>query len=255
MVLTSLFVGLLLCVVRMSGLFVILPVFGSRNIPAQAKVGLVFFTSYVLLPIINLDYIVGMDSLLELAYLIIMEFVIGLFFGVIMVIALSCVYLAGAIIDRNIGFSMVSVMNAIGTDQLPVTANLFYIMSIMVFFIIDGHHQLIRVLVETYKYAPVGRGVFNIFAAMQLADIMQQSFILGFKLASPFIITVFISNILLGLLAKAMPGMNVFMLGMPFKILIGLFLFSILVPSYVNGFYEVFEWIWTTMMKFMVYLL
>lgn len=254
MILTSVFVALLLMIARMSGLFIILPIFGSRNIPAQIKVGLVFFTSYVMLPIIDLQYVQNVDTLLHLAYLIIVEFAIGLMFGMIVVLALGCIYVAGTMIDRNIGFAMVSVINPIGTDQLPVSANLFYIMSLMVFFTIDGHHQLIKTLADTYEFAPVGVGIFNIFGSLELVQIMQEAFIVGFKLASPFVITIFVGNVLLGLLAKAMPGMNVFMLGMPFKIAMGFFLFIILIPSYVSAFVEVFEWIWEEMVKFMVYL-
>lgn len=254
MALTFLFVALLLIITRLSGLFVIMPIFGSRNIPAQVKVGLVFFTSYVLLPLMDLQYIQNIGSLLELAYLIIMEFIIGLLFGMVVVIALSCIYVAGTIIDRNIGFAMVSVINPLGTEQLPVSANLFYMMSMMLFFVIDGHHHLIRVLVETFEFAPLGGGIFNIFATTQLVDVLQTSFIFGFKLASPFIITIFIGNILLGLLAKAMPGMNVFMLGMPFKIAIGFILFVVLIPTYSQALIEVYQWIWEELAKFMVYI-
>jgi len=239
---------------RMSGLFAVVPIFSSRNVPMQAKVGMVFFTSYVMLPLISLEYVSNFDSLLTYAYLLIVEFFIGVMFGLIMVIALSCVFLAGAIIDRNIGFSMVSVINPEGTGNLPVSANLLYTMALMVFFTVDGHHQLFRVLAEMYQFAPVGRGFFNIFGALELVEIMQEAFVLGFKLASPFVITILISNILLGLLSKAMPGMNVFMLGMPFKIGVGLFLFIILVPNYVASYGEVFEWIWELMTKFMIYI-
>ncbi len=254
MALTSLLVALLLIITRLSGMFVILPVFGSRNIPVQVKVGLVFFTSYILLPIMDLQYIGNVGSFLELGYLIIVEFVIGLMFGMVVVIALSCIYVAGTIIDRNIGFAMVSVINPLGTEQLPISANVFYIMSMMLFFVIDGHHHLIRVLVETYEFAPLGRGFFNIFAATQLVDVLQEAFILGFKLAAPFVITIFVGNILLGLLAKAMPGMNVFMLGMPFKIAIGFLLFVVLLPRYSTALIEVFQWIWEELARFMIYI-
>ncbi len=125
MVVTPLFIALLLMIARMSGLFMLVPIFGSRNVPTQIKIGLVFFTSYVMLPIIDLQYLGNIQTLLSLAYLVIIEFVIGLMFGLIVVLSLVCIYVAGTMIDRNIGFAMVSVINPIGTDQLPVTANLF----------------------------------------------------------------------------------------------------------------------------------
>lgn len=254
MILTSLFLGLLLCLSRMSGFFVILPIFGSRNVPPQLKVGLVFFTSYVILPLLDLSYIYSVSSLLEVGYLVLIEFITGLSIGFVVVLLISCVYLAGTIIDRDIGFSMVSVIDPVGSEQMPVSANIFYMMSLMIFLAINGHHQLIRTLVETFEYAPVGRGVFNMFIAHQMPDVLQTAFVLGFKLAAPFVVTVFVGNILLGLLAKAMPGMNVFMLGMPFKILIGFILFVALVPYYAGTFIEVFEWLWGQLMQFMVYL-
>ena len=186
MVLSALFIGLLLMLARMSGMFIILPVFGSRNIPTQVKIGLVFFTSYVMLPLIDLQYVRNVESLLTLAYMIIIELIIGFMFGLVMSIVLSSVYLAGGIIDRNIGFAMVSVINPEGTGNLPVTANVFYTMALMVFFTIDGHHHMFRVLAETYAFAPVGRGFFNIFASLELVSTLQSAFVLGFKLSAPF---------------------------------------------------------------------
>ncbi len=112
---------------------------------------------------------------------------------------------------------MVSVVNPIGTEQLAVSANLLYVLAMILFFVIDGHHQLIRVIARSYEVAPVGSGFINLFVSLQLTDLMQEAFILGFKLAAPFIITVFIGNMLLGLLAKAMPGMNVFYLACHLK--------------------------------------
>ena len=254
MVVTPIFIALILMIARMSGLFVVVPVFGSRNVPNQAKIGLVFFTSYVLLPMMDLQYVQNIDSLLTIAYMIIIEIIIGLMFGLIMILALSSIYLAGTIIDRNIGFAMVSVINPEGTGQLPVTANIFYTMALMVFFVTDSHHQLIRILMQTYEFAPVGRSFLNIFASLELSVLLQTSFILGFKLATPFIITIMVSNVLLGLLSKAMPGMNVFILGLPLKVFVGLFLMRVLVTNYISSFEEVFVWIWELMTKFMVYI-
>ncbi|WP_430882778.1 flagellar biosynthetic protein FliR [Fusibacter sp. JL216-2] len=254
MILTSLLVGLILMISRMSGMFSIIPVFSSRNIPAQAKIGLIFFTSYVMLPIVDLSYVEGITTLLEMAYLIIIEFIIGLMLGAVMQIALSCIYLAGTFIDRNTGFAMVSVVNPIGTEQLAVSANLLYVLAMILFFVIDGHHQLIRVIARSYEVAPVGSGFINLFVSLQLTDLMQEAFILGFKLAAPFIITVFIGNMLLGLLAKAMPGMNVFLLGLPFKVSIGFFLFVVLLSSYVDALTEVYGWIWEMLAKIMFFI-
>lgn len=254
MILSAYFVGLILSMVRLSGFFVVMPIFGAKNVPARIKVGMVFFISYILLPILDLKYVIIPESFLSLIGMVTVEFLIGLFVGMVFAISLSCVYLLGGIIDRNIGFSMVSVVNPMGTQQLPVSANLFYIMALMVFFTINGHHHVLRVISQTYEFAPLGVGVFKIQGVWELVWILQKSFVLGFQLAAPFVITIFVGNMLLGLLAKAMPGMNVFILGMPFKIAIGLFLFVALTPLYIKSLIEVFLWIWDNFMRIFVYL-
>ncbi len=254
MVLTVYFMAIILCFARLSGFFLPLPIYGSRNIPSSLKIGIVFFISYALVPILDVSNINNINSFFTLASLLILEFLKGTFLGLSFVVALNCIYLLGGLIDRNIGFSMVSVMNPLATQQLPVSANLFYMIAMMIFFIIDGHHRLIRVFVLSYEYAPMGINFFKIYGVWELINILEHTFVLGFQLASPFIITIIIANILLGLLAKSMPGMNVFVIGMPFKIYVGLFLFLTLVPVYIKSLIEVFLWIWENFMRMFIYL-
>ncbi len=254
MFLTSYFIGFILCMVRLSGFFLPLPVFGTRNIPSRVRIGLVVFISYALLPLLDLQLIQGIDSFLDLGGIVIVEFLKGAFLGMSFLLALSCIYILGGLIDRNIGFSMVQIMNPMGTKTMPVSANLFYLIAMAIFFVIDGHHQIIRVFVKSYYFSPVGAMRFNVYGVMELVTILQNAFILGFKLASPFIITIIVANIVLGLLAKAMPGLNVFMVGMPFKIAVGLFLLVSLSPLYIKSLIEVFLWVWENFMKMFVYL-
>ncbi len=254
MFLTTYLVGMILCISRLSGFFLPLPVFGAKNVPRSVKIGLVVFISYTILPILNLGYIKEVNSIIELGNFIVIEFIKGAFLGLSFTIALNCIYILGGLIDRNIGFSMVNIMNPMGTLRMPVSANLFYLVGIMVFFITNGHHQLIKIFVKSYQFSPLGVMDFKIFGVMEYIKILSMTFIMGFQLASPFIITIVVANIILGLLAKAMPGMNVFILGMPFKIFVGLFLFIILSPMYIKSLAEVFLWIWENYMKMFVYL-
>ncbi len=254
MFLTAYLIGLILCVARLSGFFLPLPVFGAKNVPAPVKIGLVVFISYTIIPILDISYIRGVSSLLQLGNFIIVEFVKGAFLGLSFTIALNCIYILGGLIDRNIGFSMVNIMNPMGTRQMPVSANLFYLVAIMVFFITNGHHQIIKIFVKSYQFSPIGVMDLKIIGVIEFVNILSKTFVMGFQLASPIIITIIIANIILGLLAKAMPGMNVFILGMPFKIFVGLFLLILISPVYIKSMAEVFIWIWENFMKMFVYL-
>jgi flagellar biosynthetic protein FliR len=229
---------------RFSGLFVLLPVFSSRNIPWSIKAAVIIFISMAIMPIVSLNTQVVVNSFPELVYLMIVEFIIGLSFGMVISLLLSSIYLAGGLLDRNIGFSMVNVISPMDQSSMPVSANLYYMFAMMIFLFTDGHHIVIQALVQSIETIPIGQGILNVFIVLDFTELISQAFVIGIRLSSPFIITIMVANIILGMLSKAMPGMNVFMIGMPFKIFVGLTLFSLIMPAYYNTFVELYGMIY-----------
>ena len=141
------------------------------------------------------------------------------------------------LIDHKLGFSIVSVINPLDESQIPITSNVFYVFATLIFLQLNMHHELITALILSFSSIELG-SFFNVVQSFpMLVEIVQQSFIIGFQIAAPFVITVLIADIVLGLLSKAMPGMNIFDLGMPFKIFFGLLIFIILMPY----LYEIFS--------------
>ncbi|MCH4888737.1 flagellar biosynthetic protein FliR [Acidaminobacter sp. JC074] len=234
-------VVIVLVFTRIAAMFSIIPIFGARNTPMTTKVGLVFFISLIFVPlqIGNLD--IQADTFLEYGALIVNESIIGFSIGLITLIILNVFYLAGSLVDRNIGFAMVSVVSAQDESQLPVSANLYYIFALMIFIVTNVHHELIRAIAMSYETMPIGSSPILRLITFDYVDLLHYTFEMGFKMAAPFILTVLIANLLLGLLSKAMPGMNVFMIGMPLKILVGLFLFTLLMPLYPDFIMEIFN--------------
>lgn len=230
---------------RISGLFALMPVFSSKNVTAKAKIGILFFISLALMPITSLTATVAVESFAELLYHLAIEFIIGLSFGMVATLLLSSIYLAGALVDRNLGFSMVNVISPMDESSMPVSANIYYIFAMMIFLFTDGHHIIIRTIAKSIELIPIGGGQINPLLAMDFTELLSQAFIIGFQLSAPFIITILVANIILGLLSKAMPGMNVFMIGMPFKIFVGLTLFSLMMPLYYKSFIKLYEFIYS----------
>jgi flagellar biosynthetic protein FliR len=226
---------------RMAAMFGIMPIFNAKNTPVLTKVWFIFFMTIIILPyqveIFNLD----VDSFLQLGGIMVIESLIGFAMGLITLVAMNVFYLAGSLVDRNIGFAMVSVVGIEDESQVPVTANLYYIFAMMIFLLTNVHHQLIRVVVASYETMPLGSNPIIGLMIYDYVGILHYTFITGFQMASPFIITILIANILLGLLSKAMPGMNVFMIGMPLKILVGLFLLSLVMGVYPEFIVNVFD--------------
>jgi len=232
---------IILVFTRIAAMFSVVPIFGAKNTPLMTKIGFVFFISLILVPLQYESFGLQIDTFLQFGEYIIIEMVIGFSMGLVTLIILNTFYLAGSLVDRNIGFAMVSVISAQDESQLPVSANLYYIFALMIFISSNFHHKLIIVISDSYRVFPIGTNPLIGLIVYDYVEVLSYSFVMGFKMAAPFILTVLIANILLGLLSKAMPGMNVFLIGMPLKILVGLFLFSVVISSYPDFIIHVFE--------------
>lgn len=240
MELTGSIILLLLCLVRISGIFLMTPVFGGKTIPMKVKVGFSVILSVIVFPLVNISEDIYIHSFINLVYYLVNEILIGLLFGFISMLILNAIYIAGVIVDRNIGFSIVSVMSPQDEGEMPITANLYYLMAMLVFLATDCHHLMIKAMIYSFKVIPLGTLGINLLEVNQVIDILRESFVNGFKISAPIMITIFVSNVLLGILSRAMPQMNIFMVGMPLKIIMGLITLYLLLPLYINVFENIF---------------
>lgn len=229
---------LLLVFVRTSGIFFISPFFSSQNVPNIMKAGFSFILSILLT--FTLDINLSLEGT-TFVVLIFKELMIGLIIGFISYAFFSVFYVMGQIIDMKIGFGMVNVMDPQHKVQVPIMGNFYYILAFLLFLSLNGHHIIINALIDSFKFIPIGKFVFKQDIAFFLTDILSKSFITGFKLSAPIIVVIFLTDLALGILARSIPQMNVFVVGMPLKILVGLFVISISLPIFYTISTEVFN--------------
>lgn len=221
----------LLVLIRISGIFLISPFFSSQNIPNIMKAGFSFILSILLTLTLDVN-----PNIVEttFAVLLVKELMVGFIIGFISYAFFSTFYVMGQIVDMKIGFGMVNVMDPQHKVQVPVMGNFYYILAFLLLLSINGHHIIINALIDSYKFIPVGRFTFKKNTAFFLVDILAKSFITGFKLSAPVVAIIFLTDLLLGILARTIPQMNVFVVGMPLKILIGLILISVSLPIFYS---------------------
>lgn len=229
--------------IRVSGIFLISPIFNNDFIPRTFKIGFAFFLSIIIADVLNVNQIYYNDY--GIFFLVVKELIVGYVIGFISYLFFTAVYVLGQIVDMEIGFGMVNVFDPHSKEEMPIMGNFYYIFAFLIFLIIDGHHMLIEGLVNSYIYVPIGTFEFNNVVVQQILEILSKVFIIGFKISSPILAALFLSNVLLGILARTMPQMNVFIVGMPFKIFIGLFVILFSLPLFVialqhmyNNMYE-----------------
>ncbi len=222
----------LLIFVRMTGLFVIAPIFG-RNMPAYIKIGIALTTAILMASVVKVDNIIEINGYLLYAFYIIKEFIVGLVIGFVSYALFTSIYIAGQIIDMQIGFGMVNVFDPITNIQVPITANLYYMVAMLIFLATNGHHLLIKALYQSFKIVPIGSAGMGSNMKDNIIEIFQQMFSIGFKIAAPIVAAILIADVVLGIISKTIPQMNVFVLGMPLKILVGIVLILITIPAFI----------------------
>ena len=166
--------------------------------------------------------------------LIFKEFIVGLIIGFIAYLVFNAIYIAGQIIDMQIGFGMVNVLDPISNIQVPITSNFYFIISMLVFLIVNGHHVLIKALFDSFKMLPIGSAVFKEQLLTDIFRIFGNIFAIGFKISAPIIAAILITDIALGVISKTVPQLNVFVVGMPLKIGLGLMVMILTIPMFIS---------------------
>lgn len=230
-----------LILARLSMVFVFMPVFSTQGIPTQIKVIFIGLLSFAFLSSGIYDAGLIPTGSMDILISILFEMINGMTIGFAIVAIMNGVYIAGHMIDMNMGFSMVNVMSATDEDSLPVTANFYYILVLIMFLAINAHHMLIDAIALSLNKVPLGSLGFNLMHVKSYTELIVLTFEIGFRLCMPVLITVLVSDIVLGLLSKAMPGMNIFVVGMPFKILIGLFTLVLVFPAMKDALLDILE--------------
>jgi len=225
----------------MTGLFVVAPIFGRRNVPAYFKIGFSFFVSLILVNTTVLQSVEYSDTLPGYAMLVVKEFLVGLSMGFVAYLSYTAIYIAGELIDMKIGFGVVNVIDPMSNLQVPVTSNFYFIASMLIFIAIGGHHMLIKALFDSYTSLPPGSAAFTKGTYEIINNLFSTVLSTGFKLAAPIVAAVLIADVALGTISRMVPQMNVFVIGMPLKIIVGLIIVVITIPMFVEIMKSVFE--------------
>jgi len=217
----------LLVLIRMTGLFILSPIFGRRNVPTVFKIGFSLFLTLIFINTIEVPELNLFNNIYMYVLYIVKELVVGMILGYVTYVIMSALYLAGQLIDMQIGFGMVNVIDPLTNIQVPLTSNFYYMYTILIFLTMNGHHMIIQALFESFQIIPVEQITFNTGLLSNIINIMKDMFLIAVRIASPIIAAIFVVDVILGVLSRTMPEMNVFMLGMPIKIIIGLLVIAI----------------------------
>lgn len=211
----------ILVFIRVTSMIVVAPFFNGKEVPRRMKAMIALIFSFIIIG--TVDYH-SMEYQGEVGYtiLVLQEGITGLLIGLGSQLAIYILNFAGHMIDMEIGFSMVQEMDPLTQVQSTVTSNLYSYVFMLLFLVSDMHYFIIDALFDSYQMIPIGGAHItgNLYTVM--VTYITDYFIIGFRIILPIFTCILIINIVLGILAKIAPQMNMFVVGMQLKIMVGL---------------------------------
>ncbi|NLY91239.1 MAG: flagellar type III secretion system protein FliR [Firmicutes bacterium] len=214
---------------RNIGLLITAPLFQSRNLPPMVRVSIALFLSFLFTPLLE-PLPVRSVSFGLFAFSLLQELALGLLMGYILFLTFAGLQLAGQLVDLPMGFSMVNVLDPQTGGQMPIIGQLYFIIALWIFILVKGDHILLTVLAQSFRLLPVGGEILFAKGLPYMIKAFGNLFLLAVQVALPIFGVLFLTDMGLGVLAKLVPQINVFFLGFPLKIFLGLFLLILSLP-------------------------
>lgn len=215
---------------RVSGFFIVAPFWGHRAIPPAIKIPVILALSVSIGPIVAGLGPVQPDSLWTAGGWALREVMIGGLIGFCFATLFWAIRMAGDLIGLQMGFSIVNVIDPSSTEQVSLIGEFKYILAMLILLILDGHHLMIAALVDTYKVAPIGGGQFGNATLDAVIRISAATFVSAIKIGAPVIITLLLTDVVMGIVSRTVPQMNIFIVGFPVKIGVGFLILSASLP-------------------------
>jgi len=223
---------LLLISFRAGGLFITAPVFSHNSIPPTIKAGFAILLAIVLIPLASQVPFPAVESVWLLGLLAAKELLVGFVIGFFFSLLFSGIRMAGGIVGFQQGLLIANVIDPDAGSQVSIVAEFWILIGTVIFLAIDGHHAIISALADSYKVLPVGLADFSGPAGEMLIRFSAYSFTIAIKICAPIMITLFLVSVSLGVVARTVPQMNIFIVGMPLKIGIGFLVMAAALPLF-----------------------
>jgi flagellar biosynthetic protein FliR len=223
-----------LVLARVSPLFLLAPLFSSKQIPARAKGVLAVALTIGLTPVVSRHAKIDLDTL-PFVLLILKELLVGLAFAYGLSALFAAVQAAGALLDTLIGFSFGATLDPVNGNQSTVLSNMYALFGAAIFVAIDGDAYVVQGLARTYDAVPLDRSpaIGSLVAGAQTA--FSGIFVSAFEIAAPVLVALVITDAAFGVVSRVVPQLNIFSTGFPAKMIVGLTLIGVSLP-FVSGF-------------------
>jgi len=220
----------LLVACRVATIIMIVPIFGGRSVPATVKIGLSLLLSLIFLPLIASHVTSLPEDMPVFLTLVARELLLGALVGFAVLIVFTALQAAGHIVGLQMGFSLANVVNPLTADHASLIDQFYALLAALIFFTLNGHHALILAIQQSFDIAPVGVAGLGLSPGPVLLAWGRDLFSIAIRISLPVVAALLLTDIALAVIARSVPQLNVFIVGMPAKVGVAFLMLIVTVP-------------------------
>src|ERR1700751_5417808 len=238
--LPALAAAFMLVFARIGAMVMLMPGLGESDIPVRIKLAIALLLTLIFLPLHRQAYHIDMQSLTSLLVMMLHEIFIGILLGPTARVTLSALQVAGSVIAQQMGLGFVTSVDPTQGEQGVLVGNFLTLLGGTLLFATDSHHLVIAALNDGYKIFSAGESVASGEIAALATRAFTAAFRIGLQLSAPFLVFGLVFNIGLGVLARLMPQMQVYFVGVPLSILAGFLILALVIAAMMGTFLDYF---------------
>lgn len=231
--------AVLLIATRLAVLFIAAPVFGNVPVPTRAKFILIFALAAGLAGTVSVPTMQGLQ-LGWLASVMFSELIIGAAMASALFAGFGAFHFGGRLLDFQSGYGIAGLVDIATRNNAPLLGSIFSMLAVLIFFTVDGHLAMLKVLQLSFTRLPIGAGLANLDIGALIAY-FGSCFVFGFALVAPVVLCLFLVDIGMAFMSRTMPQMNVFVMSLGLKVLVGWVVLAMVVPFSGGLVRSVFE--------------
>jgi flagellar biosynthetic protein FliR len=226
---------------RVGSMVMLLPGLGESNIPVRIKLGIALLLTLILLPMHRAAYQIDLQSINPLLVMMIHEIIVGVVLGATARVTLSALQVGGSVIAQQMGLGFVTSVDPTQGQQGVLIGNFLTMLGITLLFATDSHYLVIAALNDSYNIFSPGDLTPSGDIAALATRAFAAAFKLGMQLSAPFLVFGLVFNVGLGVLARLMPQMQVYFVGVPLSIFAGFLIFALVLVAMMGTFLNYFN--------------
>lgn len=215
---TTLVQGFLICLARVAAVFAVIPVFSGGQLPPQMRIGVAVMFALMTYPIVQQALPVTPLTVVDMAIIVAAEVIFGLLVGFLAQLIFMAAEFAGSVVGYQMGFAMANVFDPTTQQQVALISQFQGVFAILLFLSMNVHHMFLEAIVASFMLLPPGNLNLAGGAIPMIVELSNHALVLSVRLVAPILVILILANMILGLVTRIVPQLNVLFLSFPMKI-------------------------------------